>query len=300
MMFTIDDIKCCAATHTGRVRTDNEDRYICRTVIDDHHVLLAAIDGCGGMAGGSRAASIAEDVTVSFLIRVRESYNHILCDAMTYANNYIYEERMGPGRYSNMGCVMSGVLVDTRTLQAEVVHLGDTRVYRIDADGMTQLTVDHSPVGEMVRGGILNEFQARMHPMKHMVSRVMGHGPLHGFDGNYFDTRQLQLEGGTTLLVCSDGLTDMLSSREIHDIINGGTFYGAADRLVDAANRAGGKDNVTAVLLQVPQAAGPLIDQPDGATSDRDRRTEPDKADGFDPAEKNIFKKILKMFKGRT
>lgn len=252
MMFTIDDFKFCTASDTGQIRETNEDRVICRPVIDDKHVLLSAIDGCGGMQGGEQAATIAEEITLSFLLRSRFADEHVLSDAMTYANNFIYEERTGTGRYSHMGCVMSSVLVNTSDWTAHLVHVGDTRVYRIDGDTITQLTTDHSPVGRMVSQGVINELQARVHPMKHVVDRVMGLRPLHELDADFFERQKFELQNGTILLVCSDGLTDMLAPDEILQIIHEKPFPEVAQHLIEAANSAGGKDNITVALCKAP------------------------------------------------
>lgn len=258
MMFKIGNFSFCAATNTGRCRENNEDRYICRPVMNDRLVLLAAIDGCGGMQGGDVAAGIAEEATLTYLLRTRATTRHILCDAMMYANNFIYDERKSTGRYANMGCVMSSVLVDMDAWLASVVHVGDTRVYSIKGKSITQVTTDHSPVGSLVRRGLLTEEEARHHPMKGQLERVMGLRPLHVKNNDYLERQNIRLTDGTVLLVCSDGLTDMLSPEEILDVINSGPFYEAAQRLVDAANEAGGYDNITAVLckLELPGKSG--------------------------------------------
>lgn len=251
MMFKIGNFSFCAATDTGRCRENNEDRYICRPVMNGRVVLLAAIDGCGGMQGGDVAADIAEEATLSYLLRTRVTTRHVLCDAMMYANNFIYDERTCTGRYGNMACVMSSMLVDMDAWQASVVHVGDTRVYSIKGKDITQLTTDHSPVGSLVRRGLLTEEQARNHPMKGQLERVMGLHPLQVKDNDYLERQSIRLTDGTVLLVCSDGLTDMLLPEEILEIINSVPFYEAAQHLVDAANEAGGHDNITAVLCKL-------------------------------------------------
>jgi protein phosphatase len=138
------------------------------------------------------------------------------------------------------------VLVDERV--ADIAHVGDSRVYLVRGGEIKCLTNDHSWVNEQVMSGVIDSDQARSHPLRNVVTRALGGKP-----DLEVDVQTLELETDDRILLCSDGLTTMLDDQEILEIAlaEGGSVE-QADRLVEAANRNGGEDNTTTILLRVP------------------------------------------------
>lgn len=248
------------ATDTGRVRNNNEDNFIACEIRGGTHILLAAIDGIGGYEGGEVAARIARDVIVSFVNAHPEGdCLEVLKQAVTEANNTIVAQKKQDSHRSNMGCVLSSAIISLSEKRLYMVHIGDSRLYRYSpCSGLTKLSHDHSLVGFREEIGMLTEDQAMKHPQRNIIERSLGdilHTPD---DENYLDSGIFPIFGSTQFLLCSDGLSDMVYSADIAGVLSSdASAHEEVARLIDMANDAGGKDNITAVIakLTVPEDA---------------------------------------------
>ena len=240
-------------TDVGRVRTNNEDAFLVRGIWDDRHVLAVVIDGVGGYEGGEVAAAIARDSILDFL------QNHpsgdslgLLKKAVTYANNMIYREREAKPELSSMSCVLTAALVELDKMRVNVAHVGDTRLYQYASDRMEKLSHDHSLVGYREEIGDLTEEEAMNHPQRNIISRDVGSCMLDDNDTSYVEVASYPLEAKSQLLLCSDGLCDMVTSNEMAYILSQNiTVEEKVAELIDAALAHGGKDNVTVVLVDI-------------------------------------------------
>lgn len=242
------------ATDTGRVRKNNEDNYIACEIRGGSHILLAAIDGIGGYEGGEVAARIARDTIIAY---VNDSADgnclDVLKSAVTAANNEIVAQKQQDPKRSNMGCVLSSAIISLEESRLYMVHIGDSRLYRFTPDsGLTKLSHDHSLVGFREEIGMLTEEQAMKHPQRNIIERSLGdifHSPD---DENFLDAGIFPIFGPTQFLFCSDGLSDMIYSDEIAGVLaSDKSARDEVNRLIDMANEAGGKDNITAVVAKL-------------------------------------------------
>jgi PPM family protein phosphatase len=265
-----------ARTHPGLRRDDNEDSYCARPDLG----LFAVADGLGGHAAGQVASGVAVDALEAFMggaIGLEECARYEidpapsdagarLSDAFRVANGRIGLLVSGRPELHGMATTLAAVVfepatsgdtlagepspgedADCDTPSAIVAHIGDTRVYRWSAGRLVQVTVDHSWVGEQVRAGLLTAAEARVHPWRSVVTRAMsGSGSLP------VDFSRVALGHGDRLLICSDGLSSVLTDAEIEQLLAQESDDGAAcDVLVQAANLAGGPDNITVVVVTV-------------------------------------------------
>jgi serine/threonine protein phosphatase PrpC len=241
-------LNAAARTHPGRVRLNNEDL----AVLDAARGIFGVIDGVGGQAGGEVAAATARDVILQRLARPVGTPAERVREAIAIANNEIYRRAAGSAELAGMGCVITLALVaDGRVT---IGHVGDTRLYKIRADGISKVTPDHSPVGEREDAGELAEPEAMRHPRRHEVFRDVGTVYRDKDEQEFVDVIEEPLEPDVALLVCSDGLSDMLPGATIAHIArqHAGNPERVVEALVAAANDAGGRDNVTVVYAEMP------------------------------------------------
>lgn len=249
------NIQYIGLTDMGKIRTNNEDLWLCQKIWNESCIVAAVIDGVGGYEGGEVAAKIAAEELFSYL---REYPNgerlQILKEAMVHANNCIYRERVRKMEYNSMGCVMTAVLIEPEKGTVDMAHIGDTRLYELSEGELTKLSHDHSPVGRYEEWGVLSEKEAMEHPMRNVIERDLGHQLLEISVEDYIEMKQFFLKENATWLLCSDGLTDLVTGTQIRDILlSDGLLDNQAKQLVDAANDAGGKDNITVVLIRTQE-----------------------------------------------
>jgi len=228
------------ATDPGRVRDENEDRYY----VDDERGVFLVVDGVGGHAGGETAAEIAVDV-ISGSVGAKAS----IPEAIASANNAIYERACSDESLQGMACVLTLAVIQED--KVTIGHVGDSRLYLIWNGAMRKLTSDHSPVGEREDRGELSEEEAMLHPRRHEVFRDVGSRPRQAGAEEFVEVKEFLLKPDAAVLLCSDGLSDCLTSAEMSEIIecyDGDPVQTALD-LVEAANEAGGTDNITAIFL---------------------------------------------------
>ena len=269
-------LNAAARTHPGRVRLNNEDM----PVLDAARGIFGVIDGVGGQAGGEVAAATARDVILQRLARPVGTAAERVREAIAIANNEIYRRASASAELAGMGCVITlAVVADGRLT---IGHVGDTRLYKIRADGIRKVTPDHSPVGEREDAGELAEPEAMRHPRRHEVFRDVGTIYRDKDEQEFVDVIEEPLEPDVALLVCSDGLSDMLPGATIAHIArqHAGNPERVVEALVAAANDAGGRDNVTVVYAEMPLFAERL-----GRTAAaRGVRTEANRASSAAPA----------------
>jgi PPM family protein phosphatase len=243
------------ATSVGRVRRVNEDSYLAVPPI------YAVADGMGGHGSGDVASRLAVEA-LARCVELRPLFTEAVLHALEEANQVIVSRAEPPSR---MGTTVTG-LAGLETAGGDhlmVFNVGDSRVYRLAADRIVQLTVDHSEVQELVLAGVLTREQARTHPRRNIVTRALGSAPT-----VHSDHWLLPAVGGDRFLICSDGLFGELPDEVILPLLAVGGPQQSAEALVAAANDAGGRDNITAVVVDIVGDARladetpTLIDQP--------------------------------------
>lgn len=249
------EIQSFGFSDVGKRRNHNEDGYLC----NDKERLYVVADGMGGHASGETASRIAINCIEEFVVHSRSDpaswpvksqkgltpEQNRLYTGTYLANARILEETRDRPETDGMGTTLTGILVEEDHLA--IVHVGDSRLYRIRGGGLTQVTVDHTYVGEMVRRGKLSPEEARAHPQRHILTNALG------IQKNIkIDAFRADITGGDLFLICSDGLYDMLEDGRIEEIIQDNmeaSLFKVGLSLVLEANLAGGLDNITVVLL---------------------------------------------------
>lgn len=239
-----------ALTDQGCIRTQNQDAYTIET-LERNTVLCVVCDGMGGAKSGNIASTLALDVFVQEVKRSwkpgmeQSKIDQMLRGAAKLANFTVYDQAQQFEEFDGMGTTLVAVLVSG--LQATVANVGDSRAYRIDKEGIERLTVDHSLVQLMVKRGELTDEQARTYPGKNYITRAIGTEPV--VECDIFHSK---LSRGDCLLLCSDGLSNMMDDQEIlFEVVHGLKKEHCCQRLLDIAKNRGAPDNVTSVLLSV-------------------------------------------------
>ncbi len=238
-------------TDPGRVRANNEDVPL----VDAERGVFGVIDGIGGQAAGELAAAIAHDVILQRLSRPLGTPAERVREAIAIANNEIFRRAGGAHELSGMTCVVTLAIVTDGRLT--IGHVGDSRLYKIRPDGLQKLTHDHSPVGEREDAQEISELTAMRHPRRHEVFRDVGGALRDKDEADYVEITEQPLERDAAILLCTDGLTDMIASTLIDRLVrkHAGDPGAVVDALVNAANKAGGRDNVTVVYAEGPDFA---------------------------------------------
>jgi serine/threonine protein phosphatase PrpC len=250
----------------GRVRKNNEDLPL----VDAGRGVYGVIDGVGGQAAGEIAARIARDVILQRLARPLGTPAERVREAIAIANNEIYNRAENAPELRGMACVVTLAIAADGVLT--IGHVGDTRLYKVRPDGLRKLTHDHSPVGEREDARELSETDAMRHPRRNEVFRDVGSAFRDKDEEGFVEVVVQPLENDCAILLCSDGLTDMIPSATIGRLVkeHAGSPQAVADALVAAANDAGGKDNVTVVYAEAPDFAAAMrrvLPRPDPAAS---------------------------------
>lgn len=239
-----------AKTDLGRVRENNEDKF---DYLEPEDIPVLATKGrvyavADGM-GGHSAGQIASEMSLNMFIRCyfADSSGNVTASlqrAVREANGYVVDvARTVPGR-SGMGATLTAAVV--RDDDLFIAQVGDSRCYLLRANELTQITEDHSWVAEQVRGGVMSLEEAEASPFRNVITRSMGGAPE-----VEADVTSVKIEVGDRYLICSDGLSGMVPAAEMAELLSQGSPSVAAWNLVERANQYGGKDNVTAFVLQV-------------------------------------------------
>lgn len=226
-----------ALTDVGRVRGHNEDSVLAQPP------LFVVADGLGGHEAGEVASSIAVETLRDHAPRRAEA--KALARAVRAANRAVLRAaKEGQGR-PGMGTTMTAALVEGTTIA--LAHVGDSRAYLLHAGALSRLTEDHSMVADMIRRGQLTEAEARIHPHRSVITRALGTD-----NEMVADAYEVEVSAGDRLMLCSDGLTGMLEDVRIaHFLADNPDPADAARALIDAANEAGGVDNISVVIVDI-------------------------------------------------
>jgi len=230
-------------TDTGRQRRGNEDAYFARSP------LFAVADGVGGAQAGEVASQIAVEVLSQGVPEGGGSIEERLRARVEEANSRIAELARADERRAGMSTTLTLAYVGED--EVSVVHVGDSRLYRLRDGVFERLTDDHTLVDELVRSGKLTQQEADQHPQRSIITRALG---SEGIDA---DSRTWPARGGDVYLICSDGLTGMVDEVRVGELLQAAPSLSAAARtLIDAANDAGGRDNITVVLFRLEEVGG--------------------------------------------
>jgi serine/threonine protein phosphatase PrpC len=253
-------------TDLGKIRTNNEDAFVVQEIWDDNHILAVAIDGVGGYDGGEVAAEIAQKTIVEYLQAYPNGERiELLKQAVIEANNKIFTERTIQTQFANMSCVLTACLVEVARKQINMVHVGDTRLYQYGCNELKKLSHDHSLVGYREEVGDLTEEEAMNHPQRNIINRDVGSACHEVNDEDFLEATVFPLQPNSTLLLCSDGLCDMLKSSEMLSVLKEKVaLEEKVQQLINLANKKGGKDNVTVVLVEYlsdePVSITPIVE----------------------------------------
>ena len=234
----------------GCVRKQNQDAYHIEK-LDRNSLLCVVCDGMGGAKSGNIASTLAVDV---FVQEVRRSWvsgmaadqlEQMLRSAVKLANFTVFDQAQQFEEFDGMGTTLVAVLV--RGGRATVINVGDSRAYKVDGDGIRQITRDHSLVQMMVDRGELTPELARTYPGKNFITRAIGTEPLVESDIFHLDVKK-----GDYLLLCSDGLSNTVDEQEmLFEIVHGVKKQHCCQRLLDIAKNRGAPDNVTSILIMI-------------------------------------------------
>ncbi len=240
------DWKAFGGTDPGKKRQNNEDRILCET----ERGIFVVADGMGGEAAGEVAAQRAVDVIKTRLHQETGTVARRIREAIAAANNDIFHlaERNPPWR--GMACVLTAAVLEDGILH--IGHVGDSRLYKILDGQIRKVTSDHSPVGQREDAGELSELEAQSHPRRNEVFRDVGSRLHKPEDDDFIEYTQITFERDTAIVLCSDGLSDMVASDEIFRAVTGnaGRPEGSVRQLIRQANAAGGKDNISVIVVE--------------------------------------------------
>jgi PPM family protein phosphatase len=249
------EVTAYGLTHVGRQRQHNEDSFL---VADEAKLFLVA-DGMGGHAAGEIASRIAVDSISEFIVHTKEddgTWPHAydehytrttnrLVAALRMANTRVLEAMRKDARLRGMGTTVVACMADGDKIS--VAHVGDSRAYMIRKGKISRITSDHSWVFEQVQAGMLTEAEAEKHPLRNVITRALGGALSVNPDASEIDSKP-----GDVYLLCSDGLTGMVPEEEILALVTASAddLEKACADLVDVANKNGGLDNVTVILVK--------------------------------------------------
>ena len=242
-------VQAFATSDVGREREINED-YFYISFPDDQIQLFILADGMGGYQGGEIASKLAVSAAKSYIMsnyestnkEVKEELADLVKNALQYANMIVYEKAQAMPELSNMGTTMDICIIYQN--KAFIAHVGDSRVYRLRKEFFRKITKDHSYVQKLVDEGKITKEESEVHPKKNMLMKAVG--------CNAYVEPDVLIKGflkGDVILMCSDGLTNMVSEEEICKIIMENPTD-ATKLLVQKANDNGGRDNITAIIIR--------------------------------------------------
>ena len=237
-------------TDPGCVRKQNQDAFQIEQ-LDRSTLLCVVCDGMGGAKSGNIASSLAIDVFVQEVKRTwtpdmdPDELDRMLKNAVKLANFTVFDQAQQFEEFSGMGTTLVAALLQGNYVT--VVNVGDSRAYTINKDGIHQLTVDHSVVQMMVSRGEITPERAKTYPGKNLITRAIGTESLVNCD-----VFHKKLQKDDCLLLCSDGLSNLIDEQEIlFEVVHGVEMQYCCQRLLDIAKKRGAPDNVTSVLIQV-------------------------------------------------
>jgi serine/threonine protein phosphatase PrpC len=240
------EVQMAGACDPGRARDHNEDAIAIQEDDGRGYYVALVCDGMGGHNAGEVASAIAVETISSYLEQHFGELDNaeLLSQAFTQASSNIDEAAEANPDARGMGCTC--VLILGVRDHIWVAWAGDSRAYAVDTQGLRQLSTDHTVVQELVDQQLISPDQAAVHPYRGRISRCLGHGKKKGAP----TIREFDFPKGTNLMVCSDGLSDVLDDDEIEALVGQRDVRSSARRLVEAANGAGGPDNISAIVMR--------------------------------------------------
>jgi serine/threonine protein phosphatase PrpC len=239
-------------TDIGRVRANNEDAFLAEELLHSGFILGCVIDGVGGYEGGEVAAAITKDCIKRNLFNVTAAgLIPRMIGTLKLANEEIYTRKQLDVSLEKMACVLTLVIADVKNNKFYYVHVGDTRLYLLRDKVLVKITQDHSFVGFLEDSGRLTESAAMSHPKRNEINQALGFTSTDTLKEDFFESGESPFLPGDTLLICSDGLTDRIDKEQMTSIlIQHQSLNAATATLINAANDAGGHDNITVVLVK--------------------------------------------------
>jgi protein phosphatase len=241
-------LRILAGSDVGKAREMNQDFYYISNLENDDIKLYILADGMGGYKGGEVASSLAVTCVKSYICnnfpkipKEKEEILNLINNSIEYANMIVYEKSLEIPELKDMGTTLDVVILHNN--KVFIGHVGDSRVYRVRKNIIRKLTVDHSYVEKLVRDGSITKEEAYNHPNKNMLLKAVGCNNLVKPDIFYKGFLK-----GDILLMCSDGLTNMLKEAEIYNILLKNPEK-PIEALINEANKAGGLDNITAIIV---------------------------------------------------
>jgi protein phosphatase len=232
-------------------RRDNQDTFHLELSHATNMAICVVCDGMGGAKSGNIASRIAADTFINDLrLQIKpgmsqKAVKSSLASAVSTANIGVFDKARGDTSCYGMGTTLVGAVVTPEC--AAIVNVGDSRAYLIGSGGISQITRDHSLIEDLVERGEISREEARNHPSKNLITRVLGTD-----DAVIPDLYTQPLAEGDFLLLCTDGLTNVVEDQEIlFEVLHGGDPVFACDRLTNMANTRGGPDNITITLIHI-------------------------------------------------
>jgi len=263
-----DALETAGETDVGQVRMANQDAFgEFRDDAKRRHLLLVA-DGMGGHRGGEVASRMTVDAVGECFDGEQGPPGEFVLTALTKANTRVNDRAATDGRLQGMGTTAVALLFDG-TPEAWVAHVGDSRCYRLRDGVMTQITEDHSVVGELVRRGQLTAEEARVHPQSNEILRAIGTQSK-----VMVEVAPVELRPGDRYLLCSDGLSGMVTDDEIAEVLGSQSAADAVRTLIERANLAGGTDNITVQIGIIGDYEGVRDQSGAPASPDQTQRNE--------------------------
>lgn len=244
-------MEAAVRSDVGMIREINEDHVFLSEVNQNGLTLAIVADGMGGHLAGEVASKLAVETIVSVLEtelqqeRTVEEYSTALEKAIHQANTHIYQNSIGQDNYRGMGTTVVAAIVSEHWII--LGYVGDSRAYIAAHDEIKQLTSDHSLVNELLKSGEISEDEAKAHPQKNVLTRALGTD-----DEVKVDLKVIHWEEDQTLILCSDGLSNRVSNKEMLEISlqESLTVNDVADHFIKKANDAGGEDNISIVIVR--------------------------------------------------
>ena len=235
-------------TDRGKVRSSNQDSFYLDIAHEEGHAILVVCDGMGGARAGNVASELAVESFVDEVRRlIKPGVNNrflrnTLDHAVTRANHVVYEKSRSSEDFIGMGTTLVGAIATAHL--AVIANVGDSRAYLINREGIFRVTRDHSVVEDLLGKGEITPQEARNHPSKNLITRALGTEPEINCD-----LFSLELRPDDILLLCSDGLTNVVEEAEIlYEVLQGADLSSSCTHLLALANARGGPDNITIVI----------------------------------------------------